>query len=329
LGNSTQTFKNDVLAMQGVVSGTLSSYLPVTNSSRSDNTYSKEAVMDMKNGIDMQTWRIDYDYIKTMGMEIVKGRNFSKDFGTDSSAIMITETTARLLGYDDPIGKSIFSPNGNPGVALAFRPLQIIGVVKDFHFESLKKKSGPLCFLLGKSTGLASFKVSAASVKELIPSIEKKWKALAPGMPFSYRFMNDSFNEMYRSEQRAGTIAIVFAVLAILIACLGLFGLVTYMAEQRTKEIGIRKVLGASVGNVVTMLSKDFLLLVAIASVLAFPVAWWAMNKWLQDFEYRISISAWVFVSAGVAAILIALATVSFQAVKAAIANPVKSLRTE
>ncbi|HEX2683463.1 MAG TPA: FtsX-like permease family protein, partial [Ferruginibacter sp.] len=232
LGNSTQTFKNDVLAMQGVVSGTLSSYLPVTNSSRSDNTYSKEAVMDMKNGIDMQTWRIDYDYIKTMGMEIVKGRNFSKDFGTDSSAIMITETTARLLGYDDPIGKSIFSPNGNPGVALAFRPLQIIGVVKDFHFESLKKKSGPLCFLLGKSTGLASFKVSAASVKELIPSIEKKWKALAPGMPFSYRFMNDSFNEMYRSEQRAGTIAIVFAVLAILIACLGLFGLVTYMAEQ-------------------------------------------------------------------------------------------------
>lgn len=148
-------------------------------------------------------------------------------------------------------------------------------------------------------------------------------------MPFSYRFMNDSFNEMYRSEQRAGTFAVVFAVLAVFIACLGLFGLVTYMAEQRTKEIGIRKVLGASVSNVVSMLSKDFLVLVAIASVLAFPIAWWAMNKWLQDFAYRINISVWVFVLAAVAALLIALITVSFQAFKAAIANPVKSLRTE
>jgi putative ABC transport system permease protein len=329
LGKNIQAFKNDVLSMQGVSSGTISSYLPVTNSSRSDNTYSKGAVMDTENGIDMQTWRIDYDYIKTMGMEIVKGRNFSKDYGSDSSAIIITETTAKLLGYDDAIGKTIYSPNGNPGVAQGLRQLQIIGVVKDFHYESLKKRSGPLCFLLGNSIGLASFKVAAANTKDLIPNIESKWRTLAPGMPFSYRFMSESFNEMYRTEQRAGTIAIVFAILAILIACLGLFGLVTYMAEQRTKEIGIRKVLGASVGNVVTMLSKDFLLLVAIASIVAFPVAWWAMHKWLQDFEYRISISAWVFVTAGLAALLIALITVSFQAIKAAIANPVKSLRTE
>jgi len=193
----------------------------------------------------------------------------------------------------------------------------------------LRKKLGPLCFLLSKSTGLASFKVSAASVKDLIPKIESRWKSLAPGMPFSYRFMNDSFNDMYRSEQRAGTIAIVFAILAIFIACLGLFGLATYMAEQRTKEIGIRKVLGASVSNVVAMLSKDFLLLVVIASIVAFPVAWWAMNKWLQDFEYRVNISVWVFMIAGIAALLIALITVSFQAIKAATANPVKSLRSE
>jgi len=328
LGNNAQAFKNDVLGLQGITSGTLSSYLPVTNSSRSDNTFSKEAVMDTKNGLDMQTWKIDYDYIKTMGMEIVKGRNFSKDYGSDSSAMLITETTAKLLGYDDPIGKMIYSPTGVPGQG-ALVPIQVIGVVKDFNFESLLKKLGPLCFFLDKSIGLASFKVSAANVKDIIPKIESKWKALAPGMPFSYRFMNDSFNDMYRSEQRAGTIAIVFAILAILIACLGLFGLVTYMAEQRTKEIGIRKVLGASVGNVVAMLSKDFLLLVGIASVLAFPVAWWAMNKWLQDFEYRVNISIWVFVLAGISALIIALLTVSFQAVKAAIANPVKSLRTE
>jgi len=328
LGNNIQAFKNDVLAMQGISSGTLSSYLPVTNSSRSDNTYSKEAVMDTKSGIDMQTWRIDYDYIKTMGMEIVKGRNFSKEYGSDSAAILITETTARMLGYNDPIGKMMYSPSGIPGDG-ALVPVQIIGVVKDFHFESLRKKLGPLCFLLSKSTGLASFKVSAASVKDLIPKIESRWKSLAPGMPFSYRFMNDSFNDMYRSEQRAGTIAIVFAILAIFIACLGLFGLATYMAEQRTKEIGIRKVLGASVSNVVAMLSKDFLLLVVIASIVAFPVAWWAMNKWLQDFEYRVNISVWVFMIAGIAALLIALITVSFQAIKAATANPVKSLRSE
>ncbi len=328
LGNNIQAFKNDVLAMQGVTSGTISSYLPVTNSSRSDNSFSKEAVMSTENGIDMQTWRIDYDYIKTMGMEIMKGRNFSKEYGSDSAAMLITETTAQMLGYDDPVGKTIYSPSGIPGDG-ALVPVQVIGVVKDFHFESLRKKLGPLCFFLGKSTGLASFKVSATSAKTLIPQIENKWKALAPGMPFSYRFMNDSFNEMYRNEQRAGTLAVVFAVLAVFIACLGLFGLVTYMAEQRTKEIGIRKVLGASVSNVVSMLSKDFLVLVAIASVLAFPIAWWAMNKWLQDFAYRINISVWVFVLAAVAALLIALITVSFQAFKAAIANPVKSLRTE
>ncbi|MEP7255487.1 MAG: ABC transporter permease [Ferruginibacter sp.] len=328
LNNNVQAFKNEVLAMPGVISGTISSYLPVTNSSRSDNTYSKEAVMDTKNGIDMQNWSIDYDYIKTMGMEIVMGRNFSKDFGTDSSALLITETTAKLLGYANPVGKMIYVPSNKQGDN-SLLPLEIIGVIKDFHFESLRQKLGPLCMRLRNSTGLASFKVTAGSTKDLVQQIETKWKLLAPGMPFSYRFMSDSFNDMYRSEQRAGSIAIVFAVLAILIACLGLFGLVTYMAEQRNKEIGIRKVLGASVTNVITMLSKDFLVLVIIAAILAFPLAWWAMNKWLLDFEYRINISVWVFVIAGMVALLIALITVSFQAIKAAIANPVKSLRSE
>lgn len=328
LNKNAGAFKNDVLAMQGVTSGTLSSYLPVTNSSRSDNTYSKEAVMSINNSIDLQTWNVDYDYIKTMGMELAAGRNFSKEYGTDSSAVLVTETTAKLLGYTDAVGKMLYVPPGQTG-GVAATPLKIIGVVKDFHFESLHTKLGPLCMRLGNSTGLASFKVTAANIKTLIPQIENKWKALAPDMPFSYRFMNDSFDDMYRSEQRAGTIAIVFAVLAILIACLGLFGLVTYMAEQRKKEIGIRKVLGASVSNVITMISKDFLLLVIIASVVAFPIAWWAMHNWLQGFAYRINISIWIFVIAAMVALLIALLTVSFQAIKAAIANPVKSLRTE
>jgi len=317
-----------VLAMKGVSSGTLSAFIPVTNSSRSDNTYSKEAVMDVKSGIDMQTWTIDYEYVKTMGMEIVKGRDFSKDFGRDSSAILITETTAKMLGYNDPVGKMLYVPSNITGDK-SMIPLQIIGLIKDFHFESLRQNIGPLCMRLGNSTGLASFRINTTNAEDLIKQISDRWKTLAPGLPFSYRFLSDSFDEMYRSEQRAGRIAIVFAILAVLIACLGLFGLVTFMAEQRTKEIGVRKVLGASVSNVVALLSKDFLLLVLIACVFAFPVAWWAMNKWLQDFSYRINITWWVFAIAGFAAFIIALITVSFQAFKAAIANPVKSLRTE
>jgi len=325
LGNNAKVFKEDILAMSGVKSGTLSSFLPVTSSSRNDNTYSKDAVMDSKNGIDMQTWTVDYDYIKTMGMEIIKGRNFSKEFA-DSNATIINETTAKFLGYDDPIGKKIYTPTDNNGSKIS---LDIIGVVKNFHFESLRQNVGPMCMRLGTDRGLASFKIDAAKSKDLITQIESKWKSMATGLPFTYRFLDDSFNEMYRDDQRVGKLAISFAILAIFIACLGLFGLATYMAEQRTKEIGIRKVLGASVGNVVNMLSKDFIILVAVASVIAFPFAWWVMHNWLQDFAYRITIGWWIFIAAGAIAFLIAFITVSSQAIKAALANPVKSLRTE
>src|SRR5215831_15755396 len=174
-----------------------------------------------------------------------------------------------------------------------------------------------------------ALKVSTVNIKGLIAQIENKWKTMVPGQPFSYSFMDEQFNNIYRTEQRISLISITFAILAILIACLGLFGLVTYEAEQRIKEIGIRKVLGASVINLFGMLSKDFLKLVIISALIAFPVAWWAMNKWLQDFAYRITISWWIFVVAAFAAVAIALITVSFQAIKAAMMNPVKSLRTE
>jgi putative ABC transport system permease protein len=258
-------------------------------------------------------------------MQIVQGRNFSKEFGSDSSRTIINETTAKLFGFESPIGQKIYTYNDN-NEPVAY---QIIGVVKNFHFESLRQNIGPLCMMLGKASFLTSFKVSTANIQTLVKEIEAKWKAMAPGMTFSYRFLDDSFNEMYRNEQRVGKIAITFAVLAILIACLGLFGLVTYAAERRIKEIGIRKVLGATISNIITMLSKDFLLLVVIAAIISFPVAWWVMHKWLQDFAYRINISWWVFIIAGLVAAAIAFITVSFQAVRAAMANPVKNLRTE
>lgn len=327
LGNNAAAFKNELLTIPGVSSGTLSSYLPVT-SSRSDNSYSKNAVMDPGNALSMQTWVVDYDYIKTMGMNIIKGRNFSKDFGADSNAIVLNENAAKVLGYDDPIGKKIYT-NFQMAASNELTSYTIIGIVKDFHYESLRQNIYPLGMRLGSSTGLASFKVNAGNAQNLIKEAEAKWKKMAPGMPFSYRFMDEAFGNMYRAEERVGKIAIIFSILTIFIACLGLFGLVTYMAKQRTKEIGVRKVLGASVTNLITMLSKDFLKLVFIAALIAFPVAWWAMHTWLMDFAYRINIDWWIFLLAGTAALLIAMITVSFQAVKAALMNPVKSLRTE
>ena len=326
LKQNTEPFKNEVLQMPGVTSGTFSSFLPVSNSSRNDNTFAKEAVMDSKNGLDMQNWAIDYDYFKTLGLELKSGRNFSKDYGTDSSATILNETAVALLGFQDPIGKKIYSSPDNAGKVKVYT---IVGVVKNFNFESLHQSIGPLAFFLGNSTGMASFKIKAANIPVLLKSIEATWKSMGSGMPFHYRFLDDSFNEMYDNERRVGKIAISFSFLAILIACLGLFGLATFIAEQRTKEIGIRKVLGASVNGIVQLLSKDFVRLVIIAFIIATPLAWYIMNKWLQDFSYRVNIGWWVFALAGVIALFIALFTVSFQAIKAALTNPVKNLRTE
>jgi putative ABC transport system permease protein len=202
-------------------------------------------------------------------------------------------------------------------------------VVKNFHFQSLRENIGPLCFVLGNNPWLACFKMKNADIPALVNKVEAKWKALAPSLPFSYRFLDESFDNMYRAEQRVGKIALSFAVLTILIACLGLFGLAAYMAEQRTKEIGVRKVLGATVSNIVNMLSKDFLRLVVISALFAVPAGWWAMNLWLRDFVYRIEIGWWIFAVAIAISVFIALCTVAFQAVRAAITNPVKSLRTE
>jgi putative ABC transport system permease protein len=327
LGNNLQAFKNDVLKMPGIKTGTVSGFLPVP-SSRNDNTFSKEAVIDSKSGLNMQVWAVDEEYLNTMGMEMARGRFFSKNFGTDSTAIVINESAAQLLGYADPIGKKIYgNPNGAPGASLL--TYTVIGVVKNFHFESMHQHIGPLSMLLISHPGITSFKVSAGNLQPLLKQVEAKWKALNPAVPFNYQFMDDAFNNMYRAEQRVGKVAVAFALLAIIIACLGLFGLVTYAAEQRTREVGIRKVLGASVSSIVTLLSKDLLVLVLVAALFAFPIAWYAMHTWLQDFAYRIQLNWWIFAMAGFAALLIAFLTVCFQAIKAAVANPVKSLRTE
>ncbi|HET9056987.1 MAG TPA: ABC transporter permease [Chitinophagaceae bacterium] len=328
LGSNREAFKNEVAKLTGVKNSSFAGYLPVSNSSRSDNTYSKESVMNLRNSLNMQTWRIDYDYVNLMDMEMVSGRNFSRDFGSDSSAMIINETTAKLLGYDNPIGKKVYSYFQN-GFGTNLITYTIIGVVKNFHFESLRKNVGPLCFLLGKPDWVTAFKVNTSDIKGLMKNIENVWKTMTPSTPLSYQFLDEAFDNMYRVEQRTGKLGLSLAIIAIIIACLGLFGLAAYMAEQRVKEIGVRKVFGASVFNLVTMLSKDFLMLVLISVAFAVPASWWAMNRWLQNFAYRINIGWWVFAASGVLALLIAFVTVSSQAIKAALANPVKSLRTE
>ena len=325
LDKNADAFKNDMLQVPGVRSGTFSGFLPVSSSSRNDRTFFMSAVPDAKNGLNMQIWRIDYDYFNTLGLEVAKGRSFSRDFGSDSTALIINETTARLMGDPDPIGKKIYSLNDEQQVI----SYDIIGVVKNFHFETLRNNIGPLCFKLGRSTALLSFKVEAERIPQIVKQAESKWKAMAPGMPFNHRFLDDSFDDMYRVEQRVSNIALTFAILAIIVACLGLFGLASFISEQRTKEIGIRKVLGLSMEGIVKLLSKDFVKLVLIAFVIASPVAWYFMNRWLQDFAFRVDIAWWVFGLAGMLALAIALLTVSYQAIKAALTNPVKSLRAE
>ncbi len=327
LGTNQDAFKNEVMEMSGVQNGSQSNYLPVSNSSRSDNTFSKEAVMTEANGLNMQVWKIDYNYIPVLGMEIEKGRNFSKEFGADSSAVIINETASEMLGYSDPIGKSIYTSDGNSSNQNI--KLAIVGVVKNFNFESLRENIGPLCFRLGNSKNTLIFKVNTGDLAQLVDQIESKWNAFAPDMPFSYRFLDDSFDEMYRAETRIGKVALIFSFLTILIACLGLFGLVTYLTEQRVKEIGIRKVLGANELRIVILILKNFLKLVFLAIVIACPLAYYFMKNWLDDFTYRIPISWWVFVLAGLVAITISLLTVSYHAIKASLVNPVKSLRSE
>lgn len=324
LGNQIDAFKNDMLTVPGVVSGTVSAFLPIP-SSRNFTVFYKEAGNVGESGLTMQKWNVDYDYLKTLGIELKDGRNFSKNYGTDSLAIILNETAVRQLGYDKPLGQSVYSFSFDGDVI----EYKIIGVVKNFHFESMHQDIGSLGMVLERSTGLTSFKVEAASIPSIIKEAETKWKKIAYAMPFSYRFLDESFNEVYQAEKRVGVLALSFSVLAIIVACLGLFGLATFLAEQRTKEIGVRKVLGATVPSILLLLSKEFIKWIILANIIAWPFAYYFMNQWLEDFAYRIEISWWLFVLAGITTLVVALMTVSYKSFKAATANPVEALKYE
>ncbi len=320
------SFKNELLQISGITHATMTGYLPVNNY-RNSETYFTSSTLNPATSINVQAWTVDENYIPALGLQLLQGRNFSERFPTDSMGMIINEAAAKFLATGNLLNKKMYTADNMQSKTQV--TYHIVGIIKNFNFTSLRDEVTPLVLLLGKSKGGISVRMRSADIPNIMTQIKSKWKAMAPSQPFDYSFMDDEFNKLYTTEQRTGQIFITFAALAILIACLGLFGLVTYAAEQRVREIGVRKVLGASVSNIAGMLSADFLKLVFISALIAFPLAWFAMNKWLQSFAYRVSISGWVFVIAGFAAIIIALLTVSFQAIKAALANPVKSLRTE
>lgn len=325
LAKNEKVYEQEMLQDPRIVNATASYYKPTGPSSYNNAlAYPKGNDHLVVNGVE---YHVDENYIPTLGMKMINGRNFSKDFPTDSTAIILNETAAHALGWNDmsAVGKTVIRQNSDRGNNI---PFHVIGVVKNFNFKSLHEAISPLYMSLQPEGGLI-FKIKTTDVAGLLAAMKKQWDSYNTGEPFTYNFMDDLFNKTYSAEQKTGTILNIFSVLIILVACLGLFGLATYTAEQRTKEIGIRKVLGASVNQVTQMLSKEFLKLVLIASLIAFPISWWAMNKWLQSFAYRINISWWIFVVAGFTVSLIALITVSFQAIKTAMANPVKSLRSE
>jgi len=316
-------FMHAVQGLPDVKSVTMSSSVPGGGNM---GAYSKienaKGVMQIAN---LDLYFVDFDYLKQYDIKMAAGRMFSRDFMTDTTqAMILNEAAVKLFSYRSPkdaVGRN-FDQWGRKG--------KIIGVIKDFHFKSLQEEIKPLSMRIEPNgCSLVSIKVSASHLPGTISSIEQKWNTLIPARPFSYFFLDDFFDKQYRSEQRFGKLFLNFAVLAIIISCLGLLGLASYSTMQRTREIGIRKVMGASVSNIVNLLSKDFLKLVAVAIIIASPIAWFAMHTWLQDFAYRIPIAWWVFAVAALTAALIAILTVSFQAIKAAVSNPVVSLRSE
>lgn len=326
LGDKAESFKNEVVNDSRIISGTISSSLPIESSKSSNGTF-RDGRADDEKLTPMQSWRVDYDYIPTLGMEVIKGRNFSREFGSDSKAVVINETVARHFEWKDPIGKRLSQYTSSDGSQMA--TYTVIGVVKNFHYESLKNTIGPVLLFLRPSTTYTVFRFNNENISEIINFIKNKWEQFAPGATFEFSFMDKDFDKMYKAEQKIGDIFSTFAFLSIFIGCLGLFALAAFAASQRTKEIGIRKILGASVSKVLLLLTKEFLKWILLANIIAWPIAYYFMNNWLEDFAYRIEMSWWIFVAAGVLTLFIALLTVSWQAIRAALANPVESLRYE
>jgi len=322
LGNQIPSLKNELKSVPNVSSVSLGDFLPVPidGAKRNGNPFWNEGRREIDMATQGQFWEIDQDYLETFGLQLTKGRNFDPKMATDSTAAIINQKLADELGLKNPIGAKI--TNGNTWT--------VVGVVDNFIFESLKGKGfAGLCMVLRGYPSLLSIKVKPENLQETLNGINTVWNKFSPDQKINYSFLDEGFASLYQDVERTKNIFTSFAIVAIFVAALGLFGLATYVTQQRTKEIGVRKVLGASTIRLLKLLSGDFIKLVFVALVIASPVAWWAMNQWLRDFNYKIDINWIYFILAGMSAVLIALGTISYQTWKAIRANPVDSLRDE
>ncbi|MHA4811855.1 ABC transporter permease [Flavitalea flava] len=327
LDKTYETFRTELLSNSNIKNATRSSRIPSGRllDEQGASTESGDSLRPVN--ADIKFLATDYDFLSSYGIPVVAGRDFSREYGTDSNSFLLNVAATEALGMRHPqeaVGKN-FEYGGTKG--------KVVGIIGDFHFESMHQPIVPMIMMMpAASQGFysrISLKIAGGNTTAALAHLEKTWKRFLPETPFDYTFLDEKFDELYKSEQRQGSLFTIFSGIAIFIACLGLFGLSAFAITQRIKEIGIRKVLGASVGSIVGLLSKDFLLLVLIAALIAFPVAWYTMDKWLGDFAYRTSIQWWVFLIAGILAAAVALITISFQAIRAAVSNPVKSLRSE
>lgn len=319
LGEQVKTFKEELLKLPSVKYASVSDYLPVRGTKRNGNPFFLEGRKNIDKSVQGQFWVVDHDYIRTMGMKIVEGRNFDINAASDSAAVIINQAMARELGLTTSLGARITN----------YSVWNVIGVVEDFHFESLKQNIEPLAMVLGNSPTIIAARLQPVNPQEAIQAITTLWKQFAPNQPVRFSFLDQSYARMYDDVKRMGMIFTTFAAFAIIVACLGLFALSAFMVEQRSKEISIRLVLGASIRNIIQLLTHNFVKLVAISFVLAAPIAWYVMQKWLEDYAYKTEISWDIFLLAGLLSILIALITTSYQAVRAALTKPVNALRSE
>ncbi|MDJ1496490.1 ABC transporter permease [Cytophagaceae bacterium DM2B3-1] len=320
IAHNYTAFKQELLSMPGIQSVTHMQTDPLSNGNTTDGVH--WIGKDPTSAIQFNNTWIGYDFTQTMKIKVLQGRDFSSSYGTDTTNYLINEAAAKRIGYKDPIGQPL---------TFGHRPGKIVGLIEDFHFNSLHVPIRPLIIRLAETWNYDNIliRTQPGQTQQALASLKAICAKMNPNYPFTYSFVDAEYNRLYQSETVVRTLAVCFAGLAIFIACLGLFGLAAFTAEQRTKEIGIRKVLGASISSIVTLLSSDFLKLVMVAIIIAIPIAWYVCNNWLENFAYKISLSWWVFVTASLLATCIALITVSFQSIKAALMNPVKSLRSE
>ncbi|MEM9935908.1 MAG: ABC transporter permease, partial [Bacteroidota bacterium] len=329
--SNTTLLKERIQKLPMVSSVSLSGYLPVKGYFANYTGAWLTGKREKGKEVNLAKWYIDHDYIKTLGMEVLAGRDFDISFPTDSQGIILNEKAVEAMGLDDPIGKKMSSYTylDEKTGDILFENYTILGVVKDFHFKGMKEAIDPLSLVIGGNLGAMSIRFQSQDIPTLISEVEDIWKELAPGQPLQYHFLDERFGTMYAEEARVGKIFSIFTVLAIIVACLGLFTLATFMSEQRSKEISIRKILGATVQNIFLLLTKNFVQLILISLLIATPIAWYGMNVWLQAYVYRISIGWETFLLAGFLTLLIAIITISYQSLKAAVTNPVQMLRNE